>query len=143
MKCTEEIMTETVSWELVADSNGNINCGFSFDIEKLFIHLIKSYGLEEKAKNGEIEMAIKIDGAKLDSKVFHVSLGFNLTEKDSVCPIAEQNMFYELKNLQSDKWCYPVKTIFEKHNQEMYEEHFDSEFFFQMYSCSRHTIHGL
>jgi hypothetical protein len=38
--------------------------------------------------------------------------------------------FYELKNLQSDKWCYPVKTIFEKDNQETYEEHFDSKFSF-------------
>jgi hypothetical protein len=44
--CAEEIMTETVPWELVDGSKGNINGGFSFDIEKLFIHLIKSYGLE-------------------------------------------------------------------------------------------------
>jgi hypothetical protein len=42
MKCADEITTETVPWELVAGSNGNINGGFSFDIEKLFIHLIKS-----------------------------------------------------------------------------------------------------
>jgi hypothetical protein len=48
MKFAEEIMTETVPWELVAGSNGNINGGFAFDIKKLFIHLIKSYGLEEK-----------------------------------------------------------------------------------------------
>jgi hypothetical protein len=130
MKCAEEIMTETVPWELVPGSNGNINYGFSFYIEKLFIHLIKSYGLEEKAKNGEVEITITIDGAKLDSKVAHVSFGFKLTNKDYVCPIAEQNMFYELKNLQSDKWCYPVKTIFEKDNQETYEEHFDNEFYF-------------
>jgi hypothetical protein len=64
MTCAEEIMTETVPWELVDGSKGNINGGFSFDIEKLFIHLIKSYGLEEKAKNGEVEIAITIDGAK-------------------------------------------------------------------------------
>jgi hypothetical protein len=93
MKCAEEIMTETVPWELVAGSNGNINGGFAFDIEKLFIHLIKSNGLEDKAKNGEVEIAITIDGAKLDSKVAHVSFGFKLTDKDSVCLIAEQNIF--------------------------------------------------
>jgi hypothetical protein len=87
-------MTETVPWELVASSNGNINGGFSFDIEKRCIHLIKSYGMEDKAKNGEVEIAITIDGAKLDSKVAHVSFGFKLTDKDSVCPIAEQNIFY-------------------------------------------------
>jgi hypothetical protein len=46
MKCAEEIMTEIVPWELVAGSNGKINGGFLFDIEKLFIHLIKSYRLE-------------------------------------------------------------------------------------------------
>jgi hypothetical protein len=93
MTCAEEIMTETVPWELVEGSKGEINGGFSFDIEKLFTHLIKSYGLEEKAKNGEVEIAIKIDGAKVDSKVAHVSLGFKLTDKDSVCPIAEQIFF--------------------------------------------------
>jgi hypothetical protein len=38
--------------------------------------------------------------------------------------------FYEIKNLQSDKWCYPAKTIFEKDNQETYEKHFDNEFNF-------------
>jgi hypothetical protein len=130
MTCAEKIMTETVPWELVDGSKENINGGFSFDIEKLFIHLIKSYGLEEKSKNGEVEIAITIDGAKLDSKVAHVSFGFKLTDKDYVCPIAEKNIFYELKNLQSDKWCYPVKTIFEKDNQETYEEHFENEFSF-------------
>jgi hypothetical protein len=123
-------MTETVPWELVAGSKGNINGGFAFDIDKLLIHLIKSYGLEEKENNGEVEIAITIDGAKLDAKVAHVSFGFKLTDKDFVCQIAEQNMFYELKNLQSDKWCYPVKTIFEKDNQETYEEKFDNKFSF-------------
>jgi hypothetical protein len=54
MKYAEEIMTETVPWELVAGSNENINGGFSFEIDKMFIHLITSYGLEEKAKNGEV-----------------------------------------------------------------------------------------
>jgi hypothetical protein len=99
MKCAEEIMTETVPWELVAGSNGNINGGFSFDIDKLFIHLIKSYGMEGKANNGEVEIAITIYGAKLDSKFAHVSFGFKLTDKYSLCPIAEQILFYELKNL--------------------------------------------
>jgi hypothetical protein len=88
MKGAEEIMTETVSWELVASSNGNINGGFAFDIDKLPIHLIKSYGLEEKSNNGEVEIAMTIDGAQLDSKVAHVSFGFKLTDKDSACPIA-------------------------------------------------------
>jgi hypothetical protein len=57
-------------------------------------------------------------------------LGFKLIDKDYVCPIAEQNIFYELKNLQSDKWCYLVKTTLEKDNQETYEEHFDNKFSF-------------
>jgi hypothetical protein len=64
MKCAGEIMTEYVPKEFVAGSNGNINGDFSFDIGKLFIHLIKSYGLEEKSKNGEVEIVITIDGAK-------------------------------------------------------------------------------
>jgi hypothetical protein len=58
------------------------------------------------------------DGTELDSKVSHV------------CPIPERHIFYELKNIQNDKWCYPIKTIFEKDNQEKYEKHFDNEFSF-------------
>jgi hypothetical protein len=64
----------------------------------------------------------------LDSKLAHVSFGFKLTNKDFVGIIAEKNIFYELKHPHIDKWCYPVKTIFEKDDQETYEEHFDNEF---------------
>jgi hypothetical protein len=130
MKCAEEITTETVPWELVAGSNRKINGGFEFDIKKLFIHLSISYGPEEKAKMGEVEIAITIDGGKLDSKVAHVSFGFKLTNNYSVFPIVEQHAFNEMKNLQSDKWCFPLKTIFEKDNQETYEDFFGNEFSF-------------
>jgi hypothetical protein len=80
MKCTEEIMTETVRLELVAGLNGNINGGFAFDIEKIVICLIKSYGLEGKTKSGKVEIWITIDS-------------FKPTDKDFMCPIAEQSMF--------------------------------------------------
>jgi hypothetical protein len=96
MKHVEEIMTETVPWELVAGLNGKINGGFEFDIEKLFIHLIKLYGLEEKAKRGEVEKAITIDRVELDSKVANVYFGFKLPNKDSVCSIREQHLFMKL-----------------------------------------------
>jgi hypothetical protein len=130
MKCAKEIMTESVMWYLVDGCNGQINSGFAFGIEKLIIHLVKKYVLEKKAKIGKVEIVIKIDGGKLDSKVAHVSCGFKLTDKASLCPIENKDIYYQLRTLQSDTWCFLVKTIFEKDNQETYEIFFNTEFAF-------------
>jgi hypothetical protein len=68
---------------------------------------VKSFGLEGKARQDELEMAITIDGAKLDAKINHVTWGFKLTDKDSRCPITGMLIYSELKNMQSDSWSFP------------------------------------
>jgi hypothetical protein len=60
--------------------------------------------MEEKAKRGEVEIAIKIDGEKIDSKVSHVYFGLKLIPTRIMFVQSWSNMcFYEMKNLQSDK----------------------------------------
>jgi hypothetical protein len=74
-------MALKVPWKIIQGSKGQIHDGFSFDMKALFIHLMTSFGLEGKVKQGELEMAITIDGAKLDAKINHVVWGFKLTDK--------------------------------------------------------------
>jgi hypothetical protein len=130
MEVAEEMMVLKVPWKIIQGSKGQIHDGFSFDTKALFIHLVKSFGLEGKAKQGELEMAITIDGAKLDAKINHVTWGFKLTDKDSRCPITGMLIYSELKNMQSDSWSFPGTTLFEDDNSKTYEQSFCDQFAF-------------
>jgi hypothetical protein len=91
---------------------------------------VKSFGLEEKAKQGKLEMAIMIDGAKFDAKINHVTSGFKLTDKDSRCPITGMLIYSELKNMQSDSWSFLGRILFEDDNSNTYEQSFCDQFGF-------------
>jgi hypothetical protein len=110
------MMALKVPWEIIQGSKCQIHDGLSLDTKALFIHLVKSFGLEGKAKQGELEMAITIDGTKLDAKINHVTWGFKLTYRDSLCPITGMLIYSELKNMQSDSWSFPGTTLFEDDN---------------------------
>jgi hypothetical protein len=124
MEVSEEMMALKVPWKIIQGSKGHIHDGFSFDTKALFIHLVKSFGLEGKAKQDELEMAITIDCVKLDAKINHVTWGFKLTDKDSRCPITVMLIYSELKNMQSDSWRFPGTTFFEDDNSKTYEQSF-------------------
>jgi hypothetical protein len=76
MEVAEEKMVLKFPWKIIQGYKVHIHDGFSFYTKALFIHLVKSFRLERKAKQGELEMAITIDGAKLDAKINHVTWGF-------------------------------------------------------------------
>jgi hypothetical protein len=46
MDVAEKMMTTKVPWKIVQGSNGHIYVGFEFDTKSLFIHLVRSFGLE-------------------------------------------------------------------------------------------------
>jgi hypothetical protein len=73
MEVAEDIMALKVLWKIIQGSKCQIHNGFSFDTKALFIHPVKSFGLEGKSKQGELEMEIMIDGAKMDAKINHVT----------------------------------------------------------------------
>jgi hypothetical protein len=130
MEVAEEMMTLTVPWKITQGYKGQIHDGFSFDTKAFLIHIVKSFGLEGKVKQGELEMAITINGAKLDAKIKHVTWGFKLTDKDSRCPITGMLIYSELKNMQSDSWRFPGTTFFEDDNSKTYEQSFCDQFAF-------------
>jgi hypothetical protein len=68
MKVAEETMALKVPWKIIQGSKGQIHDGFLFDTKAFLIHLVKSFGLEGKVEQGELEMTIAIYGAKLDAK---------------------------------------------------------------------------
>jgi hypothetical protein len=85
MDVAEKMMKTKVPWGNFEGSKVQIHYGFKTDTSTLFIHLVRCFGFEEQAKRGELEMAITIDGAKLDAKIHHVIWGFKLTDISSRC----------------------------------------------------------
>jgi hypothetical protein len=130
MNVAKKTMTTKVPWKIVQGSKGQIHGGFEFDTRTLFIHLVRSFGLEEQAKRGELEMAITIDGAKIDAKINHVTWGLNLTDINSRCPIRGKLIYSALKTMQSDEWEFPGKSVFEDDKKETYETTFCDQFDF-------------
>jgi hypothetical protein len=78
MEVAEEMMALKVPWKIIQGSKGQLHDGFLFDTKALFIHIVQIFELEGKAKQGELEIAITIYGAKLDSKINHVTWGFKI-----------------------------------------------------------------
>jgi hypothetical protein len=54
MEVAEEMMALKVPWKIIQGSTGQIHDSFSFDTQALFIHLVTNFGLEGKAKKGEL-----------------------------------------------------------------------------------------
>jgi hypothetical protein len=132
MEVPKKMMALKVTWKIIQGSKGKIHEGFSFYTKALFIHLVKSFGLEGKVKQGELEMPITIDGTKLYAKRNHVTWGFKLTDKDSRCPITGMLIYSELKNMQSDSWRFPGTKLFEDDNSKTYEQSFCDHFFVRL-----------
>jgi hypothetical protein len=130
MEVVKQLMIQKFPCRIIQGSKGQIHDGFDMDNKALFIHLLQSFGLEEKAKRGEGEIAITIDGSKIDAKVNHITFGFKLTDKASRCPITGKLIFSELKNMQSDEWYYHAAMLFEDDNIETCETQFAGQFVF-------------
>jgi hypothetical protein len=65
-------------------------------------------------KNGTVTIAITIEGAKLEGKLCHITIGLNIFNVDA----ADQNMGKNaLRSMQSVQWCFPVMTIVAKDNK--------------------------
>jgi hypothetical protein len=56
-------------------------------VKELLIYLIKHFGLELKARASGREIAITVDGAKLNDYCIHVTWGFKMTDKDARNPL--------------------------------------------------------
>jgi hypothetical protein len=69
---------------------------------------------------------LTVDGAPIDDKIRHVTIGFKICDKAARCPIMKVLIFNEEKegpNLQSGKFCFPVAMLLAKDNKETYNKY--------------------
>jgi hypothetical protein len=129
----QEIIPITLSNEI---HDGESVDGTQFDEEAVFRFIIEKFGLGQKAKNGTVEIALTIDGAKLEGKLCHVTIGFKLVDVDAIDPNTGERV---KKNMQSDHWRFPLMTIMAKDNKSTYTKYFDHIFDF----CNSVRVNGL
>jgi hypothetical protein len=99
-----------------------------FDVAAIFEYFIEKFGLSEKATNGTVIIAITIDGAKLEGKLCHITIGFNIVDVDAVDPNTGKKAL----------WCFPAMTIIAKDNKSTYKKYFDYIFDF----CNKVRANG-
>jgi predicted nucleic acid-binding Zn-ribbon protein len=121
-------MKDEISFKVIRDRNGKgqIVDGIRFDTKQLFTYLVHHFGLSEEAKVRQVEIALTVDGAPLDDKIGHVTIGFKICDKAARCPITKVLIFNEEKegpNLQSGKFCFPVAMLLAKDNKETYNKY--------------------
>jgi hypothetical protein len=61
--------------------------GVELEVKEILIYLVKHYGLDEKARAAGCEIAIMVDGTKLDDYCIHVTCGFKMRDKDAHDPL--------------------------------------------------------
>jgi hypothetical protein len=102
--------------------------GVQLDFNELLIYLIKHFGLEEKVHTRGCEIAITVDGAKLDDYCIHVTCGFKITDKD-----ARDSLHIDIDNplkrgklllltIQRSKNTFPITSIIAKDNKFTYNK---------------------
>jgi hypothetical protein len=94
------------------------NCSLTF--------LVHHFSLSEEVATRREELALTVDGALLDETAGHVTIGFKVCDKDSICPIMKLLIFNEDKersNLQLGKFCFPDEMLLTKDNKETYNKY--------------------
>jgi hypothetical protein len=83
----EADMQQTIPMTLINEiHDGEHVDGVKFDVAAIFEYIIEKFGLSEKSKNGMVTIDITIDGAKLEGKLCHVTIGFKIVYVDAVNP---------------------------------------------------------
>jgi hypothetical protein len=85
--------------------------------------------LEENVRASGCEIAITVDGAKLDDYCIHVTCGFKMTDKDAHDPLDFDEDDDPLKRgklllptIQSSKNAFPITSIFTKDKKSTYNK---------------------
>jgi hypothetical protein len=72
----------------------------------------------------------------VDDHCGHETVGFKIVDKDATYPISGKIIFYELDNMQSCTWCFPIMMMIAKDDKDTYDKYLRDIFKF----CDRlHT----
>jgi hypothetical protein len=121
-------MKDEISLMVIRDRNGKgqIVDGIIVDTKQLLTNLVHHFVLSEEVNVRQVEIALTVDGAPLDDKIEHVTIGFKICDKATRCPIMNVLIFDEEKegpNLHSGKFCFPVAMPLTKDNKETYNKY--------------------
>jgi hypothetical protein len=64
--------------------------GIEFNVRQFFKYIIHHLRLSDEAKIRKVEIAITVDGAPLDDKTGHITIGLKVCDKDAVDPITKK-----------------------------------------------------
>jgi len=90
--------------------------GFEFsNYAEVLKMVFDAYGLSDLAKTRSIEIAVTLDGAKLDNKVSHVTAGFKLVDRDTKDPFTGLPILTGISSkVQSRSLCFILKSVIAK-----------------------------
>jgi hypothetical protein len=119
-RAVEREMQTKVAFKLIGERHDDmlIN-GVQLNVKELLIYWIKHFGLEEKARASGCEIAMMVDGAKLDDYCIHVICGFKMTDKDARDPLTGKLI---LPTIQSSNNYFPITSIIAKDNKSTYNK---------------------
>jgi hypothetical protein len=121
-------MQEIIPMKLIDEiHDGEAVNGIQFSKEAVLQFITKKFVLSNKAKHGTVVILMTTDGAKLEGKLMHVTIGFKLVDVDSIDPHTGEKMY---KNMKSDQWSFPLIMIVAKDKSRTYIKLFDHIFDF-------------
>jgi hypothetical protein len=113
-------MKTKVAFILIGERHDDIWIdGVQLNMKELLIYLISYFGLEEKARASGCEIAITVDGAKLDDYCIHVTCGFKMTDKDIHNLLTGKLI---LPTIQSSNNDFTITSIIRKDNKSTYNK---------------------
>jgi hypothetical protein len=96
MRDVEKTMTEKIGWKAIHEIHDEkLVDGVKLDTDKLFTYLINAFHLSDIALNESVEIALTVDGAKLDDQVHHITTGFKICDKRARGPVSGKMIFDE------------------------------------------------
>ena len=101
--------------------------GVQFHYSKLLDFLLKIFHLDRIAREeGNVKIAITLDGADLSRNIQHVTCGIKIVDPRAVNPMT--GIPIGLEGVQSRDLCFPCKILLTKDTKALYQSHF-ADFF--------------
>jgi hypothetical protein len=82
----EKEMKQEINFKIIRDRNAKVQIvdGIKINVRHCFKYIIHYVGLWEEVKKRHVEIEIMVDGAPLDDKTGHITIGFKICDKDAV-----------------------------------------------------------
>ena len=123
-KVVHERMQKVCPYKLIKE--GGID-GVVFDYTKYLIYLLNFFKLDKIAiEEGNVKLAITLDGADLSRNVQHVTCGVKILDPRAINPIT--GIPIGLEGVQSRDLCFPCKILLTRDSKTLYRTHFKDFF---------------